>query len=122
MPKFGDDLKGSYHLIDPHYYNTIQVKDNYGVELRFTNVTEDDFGLYTCFVSNHIGKDYNSAFLSKGVNDVKPTVPVRVTERTLGITAMKTTEDSRGTASVEGFHARKAAQAKRDRIRVMLFV
>ena len=75
MPQFGDDFeKGSYHLIDPHYYNTIQVKANYGVELRITNVTEDDLGLYTCFVSSHIHKDYNSAFLSKGV---KPTVPVR---------------------------------------------
>ena len=73
MPKISGDLEnGSYHLIDPHYYKTIRVKDNYGVELRITNVTEDAFGLYTCFVSNHIGKDYNSAFLSKYV---KPTVP-----------------------------------------------
>ncbi|KAL9983806.1 hypothetical protein ACROYT_G006036 [Oculina patagonica] len=83
MPKLGDDLmNGSYRLIDPHYYKTIQVKDNYGVELRITNVTEDDFGLYTCFVSNHIGKDYNSAFLSKYV---KPTVPTKGLTTTGGI-------------------------------------
>ena len=69
IKKIGDDLQsGSYRLIDPHYYKTIRVKDHYGVELRITNVTEDDFGVYTCFVSNHIGKDYNSAFLT-----VKPT-------------------------------------------------
>ena len=75
IKKIGDDFEnGSYRLIDPHYYKTIRVKDHYGVELRITNVTEDDFGLYTCFVSNHIGKDYNSAFLSRYV---KPTVPVK---------------------------------------------
>ena len=70
----GDLPNGSYRLIDPHYYKTIRVKDHYGVELRITNVTEDDFGLYTCFVSNHIGNDYNSAFLSKYV---KHTVPAK---------------------------------------------
>ena len=75
ITKIGDYLQnGSYRLIDPHYYKTIQVKDHYAVELRITNVTEDDFGLYTCFVSNHIGKDYNSAFLSKYV---KPTAYVK---------------------------------------------
>lgn len=75
MPKLGGDLEnGSYHIIDPLSYKLIQVKHNYGVELRITNVTEDDFGLYTCFVSNHIGEDYNSAFLKKYV---KPTAPVR---------------------------------------------
>ena len=74
IKKIGDDFKnGSYRLIDPHYYRTIQVKDHYGAELRITNVTEDDFGLYTCFVSNHIGKDYNSALLTKGG---KPTASV----------------------------------------------
>ncbi|XP_020606914.1 fibroblast growth factor receptor 2-like isoform X4 [Orbicella faveolata] len=81
IKKIGDDFEnGSYRLIDPHYYKTIRVKDHYGVELRITNVTEDDFGLYTCFVSNHIGKDYNSAFLSRYV---KPTVPVKVDWNTI---------------------------------------
>lgn len=70
IPEVGNIFKyGSYHLIRPQYYYT----DNYRVELTITNVTEDDFGLYTCRVSNHIGTDYNSAFLSK---DVKPTAPV----------------------------------------------
>ena len=65
LPKINDNLEnGTYQLIDPHYYKTIQDGGNYGVELRFPNVTEDDLGLYTCFVSNHIGKDYKSAFLS----------------------------------------------------------
>ena len=75
ITKIGDYLPNrSYRLIDPHYYKTIQVKDHYCVELRITNVTEDDFGLYTCFVSNHIGNDYNSAFLSKYV---EPTAYVK---------------------------------------------
>ena len=75
MLEVGDNLENdSYHLIKPQYYKTIRVKENYGVELTITNVTEDDFGLYTCLVSNHIGNDHNSAFLSKYV---KPTVPVK---------------------------------------------
>jgi len=65
LPKINDKLKKeSYQLIDPRYYKTILDGENYGVELRIPSVTEDDLGLYTCFVSNHIGKDYNSAFLS----------------------------------------------------------
>ena len=63
----------SYQLIDPHYYKTIQVAEHYGVMLKMTNVSENDFGLYTCVVSNAIGKDYNSAFLSRYV---KPTSPL----------------------------------------------
>ena len=74
IPKtYNEILNGSYRLIDPYYYKIVQVKSNYGVELNIVNVTEDDFGLYTCFVSNHIGNDFNSAFLIK---NVKPTVPV----------------------------------------------
>ena len=74
IPKtYNEILNGSYRLIDPYYYKIVQVKSNYGVELNIVNVTEDDFGLYTCFVSNHIGNDFSSAFLIK---NVKPTVPV----------------------------------------------
>lgn len=72
-------LNGSYRLIDPFYYKTVQVKSYYGVEVNIVNVTEEDFGLYTCFVSNHIGNDFRSAFLIKYV---KPTVPVTETEAT----------------------------------------
>ena len=75
IKKIGDNLEnGSYRLVDPHFYKIIKIKDHYGVQLRITNVKEDDLGLYTCFVSNHIGTDYKSAFLSKYV---KPTVPVK---------------------------------------------
>lgn len=54
-----------YKVIDPRLYKSIRDGRKYGVELRINNITEDDFGLYTCFVSNHIGYSYNSAFLSK---------------------------------------------------------
>ena len=68
IPKtYNEILNGSYRLVDPYSYKTVRVKNNYGVELNIVNVTEDDFGLYTCFVSNHIGNDFTSAFLSKNV-------------------------------------------------------
>ncbi|XP_022781622.1 toll-like receptor 6 [Stylophora pistillata] len=74
MPKtYKDILNGSYRLIDPYYYRTVKVKSNYGVEVTIVNVTEDDFGLYTCYASNHIGRNFRSAYL---INYVKPTVPV----------------------------------------------
>ena len=74
IPKtYNEILNGSYRLVDPYYYKTVQVKSNYGVEVNIVNVTEDDFGLCTCFVSNHIGNDFSSTFLIK---NVKPTVPV----------------------------------------------
>lgn len=80
MPKaYKDMLNGSYRLINPYYYETIKVKSKYGVEVTIVNVTEDDFGLYTCFVSNHIGWDFRSAYL---VKYVKPTVPVTETDTT----------------------------------------
>ena len=68
IPKtYNEILNGSYRLVDPYYYKTVRVKNNYGVELNIVNVTEDDFGLYTCFGSNHLGNDFTSAFLSKNV-------------------------------------------------------
>ena len=74
IPKtYNEILNGSYRLVDPYSYKTVRVKNNYGVELNIVNVIEDDFGLYTCLVSNHIGDDFSSAFLIKYV---KPTVPV----------------------------------------------
>jgi len=117
IKKIGDDFEnGSYRLIDPHYYKAIRVKDHYGVELRITNVTEDDFGLYTCFVSNHIGNDYNSAFLSKYA---KPTAYVKVTIPRI---VKKTGDGIAGTASTEGFQARKEPQSNSVRPYVLISV
>ena len=65
-------LDGPYRLIDLRYYHSLQSGDKYGSEVTITNVTEDDFGLYTCYASNHIGAEYNSAFLSRYV---RPTTP-----------------------------------------------
>ena len=71
--KIKDNLEsGSYQLIDRRYYHSMQSGESYGSEVTITNVTEDDFGLYTCYASNHIGAEYNSAFLSRYV---RPTTP-----------------------------------------------
>ena len=73
FPKIKDNLgNGSYQLIDPRYYHSVQVGESYGSEVTITNVTEDDFGLYTCYASNHIGAEYNSAFLSRYVEPPTP--------------------------------------------------
>ena len=70
-----DDLENRlYRLVDPHSYKSIRVKDHFGCELTIINVKEDDLGLYTCYVSNHVGSDYSSAFLSK---DEKPSAPAK---------------------------------------------
>ena len=63
---------GSYQLIDPRYYHSIILGESYGSEVTITNTTEDDFGLYTCYASNHIGAEYNSAFLSRYVRPTSP--------------------------------------------------
>ena len=36
----------------------------YGVELVFSNITEADQGFYTCLVTNHIGHDYKTMYLT----------------------------------------------------------
>ena len=73
VSKIEDNLKsGSFKLIDPRYYKSLHFGDEYGSEVTIINVTENDFGLYTCYASNHIGAEYNSAFLSRYV---KPTTP-----------------------------------------------
>ena len=74
VSKIEDNLKsnGSFKLIDPRYYRSLPLEDEYGSEVTIFNVTEDDFGLYTCYASNHIGAEYNSAFL---IRKVKPATP-----------------------------------------------
>ena len=73
VSKIEDNLEnGSFKLIDPRYYHSLQLRGEYGSEVTIINVTEDDYGLYTCYASNHIGAEYNSAFLSRYV---RPTTP-----------------------------------------------
>ena len=68
-----DNLEdGAFQLIDPQYYSTIRQRgESYESELKISNVTEEDFGLYTCYASNHIGAEYNSAFLNRYVRPTK---------------------------------------------------
>ena len=67
-----DNLEdGAFQVIDLKYYRTIQRDESYESELKISNVTEEDFGLYTCYASNHIGAEYNSAFLSRYVRPTK---------------------------------------------------
>ena len=68
QPKMNNETlngNGLYKLIDPHYYKFIQVGERHGVQLNINNVDDDDFGLYTCYVSNYIGFAYSSALLMK---------------------------------------------------------
>ena len=53
-----------YKVINPKQYRSFKgVDSEYGVRLILTNVTQEDAGLYTCLVSNHIGANSRSAFL-----------------------------------------------------------
>ena len=64
-PNSLDFERGSYTLVDPVQYETVHVEGKYGVKVNIRNITPEDFGLYTCYVSNHLGSDYRSAFLSE---------------------------------------------------------
>lgn len=64
-PNSLDFDNGSYTLINPMQYQTVHVQGQYGVQVTIQNVTNSDLGLYTCYVSNHLGSDYRSAFLSE---------------------------------------------------------
>ena len=67
-----DNLEdGAFQVIDLKYYRTIQRDDSYESELKISNVTEEDFGLYTCYASNQFGAEYNSAFLSRYVRPTR---------------------------------------------------
>lgn len=67
-PNSLDFERGSYTLVDPVQYETVHVEGKYGVKVNIRNVTSKDFGLYTCYVSNHLGSDYRSAFLSESTD------------------------------------------------------
>ena len=67
---FGDDspsLNSSYYeLLSPRQYKPLPVqkeKGMYGGRVLLTNVTKEDEGMYTCLISNHVGKGWKSAFL-----------------------------------------------------------
>lgn len=64
-PSSLDLENGSYTLVNPVQYETVHIKGKYGVKVKIQNVTPKDLGLYTCYVSNHLGSDYRSAFLSE---------------------------------------------------------
>ena len=72
VSKIGDNSRDDvFLLIDPKYYSNIQRGESYESELKISSVTEEDFGLYTCYASNHIGAEYNSAFLSRSVRPTR---------------------------------------------------
>lgn len=60
-----DFESGSYNLVNPVQYETVPVDGKYGVKVNIQNVTAKDLGMYTCYVSNHLGFNYRNAFLSE---------------------------------------------------------
>ena len=55
-----------YSVINPQHYHSFHVEKEerkYGEKVLLTNVTKEDEGMYTCLISNHVGKDWKSAFL-----------------------------------------------------------
>ncbi|KAM7431930.1 Fibroblast growth factorreceptor 4 [Porites harrisoni] len=71
-PNSLDFINGSYTLINPVQYQTVYVQGKQGVQVNIPNVTVSDLGLYTCYVSNHLGFDYRSAFLFEKKNEWSP--------------------------------------------------
>lgn len=65
FPDSLDFENGSYTLVNPRQYQTVHVGGKYGVKVNIWNVQPNDLGLYTCYVSNHLGSDYMSAFLTE---------------------------------------------------------
>ena len=59
-------------MIDPKHYNTTKIrinsKEQHGVLLTLSNVTEVDAGWYSCVACNHVGCTISSAYLN--VTDV----------------------------------------------------
>ena len=67
---FGDDpllFNSTYYtVINPVHYHSFSVQKaegKYGGRVLLTNVTKEDEGMYTCLISNHVGKGWKSAFL-----------------------------------------------------------
>jgi hypothetical protein len=53
-------------MINPRYYQPFVVdkkEAKYGGRVLLNNVTKEDEGMYTCLISNHVGKSWRSAFL-----------------------------------------------------------
>jgi hypothetical protein len=53
-------------MINPRYYQPFVVdkkEAKYGGRVLLNNVTKEDQGMYTCLISNHLGKGWRSAFL-----------------------------------------------------------
>lgn len=64
--KDGPSNSSYYTVINPKHYVSFTFKKKegkYGGRVRLYNVTKEDEGLYTCLISNHIGKKWRSAFL-----------------------------------------------------------
>ena len=55
-----------YTIIDPKHYQAFQFKpkeEKYGGRVLLRNVTKQDEGMYTCLISNHVGKGWKNAWL-----------------------------------------------------------
>lgn len=53
------------------------------MKVNIWNVQPNDLGLYTCYVSNHLGSDYMSAFLTEEKDRRKESEGKLRTKRTL---------------------------------------
>lgn len=83
FPDSLDFENGSYTLVNPRQYQTVHVGGKYGVKVNIWNVQPKDLGLYTCYVSNHLGSDYMSAFLTEEKDRRKESEGKLRTKRTL---------------------------------------
>ena len=57
------DINLGFEIIKANQYNQDR-SQLYGIELVLTNVTKHDEGFYTCLVSNHVGHDYVTMYLT----------------------------------------------------------